>query len=105
MFIRSTLLNGCCLMLNGHKRSVEISAAVLHNVGANIQAKQMSHFLAAPSLQRSVACMCGTNVVHSAPLHTDVFTRLLVCVFKVSFSVCVSFPCESQCVSVLGPCL
>lgn len=105
MFIRSTLLNGCCLMLNGHKRSVEIGAAALHNVGANIRAKQMSHFLAAPPLRRSVACMCGTDAAHSAPLHTDVFARLLVCVFKVSFSVCVSFPRASQCVSALGPCL
>lgn len=92
-------------MLNGHKRSVQIGAAVLHNVGANIQAKQMSHFPAAPPLQRSVACMCGTDAAAGAPLHTDVFTRPLVCVFKVSFSVCVSFPRASQCVSALGPCL
>lgn len=88
------------------KRSVEIGAAVLHNVGANIQAKQMSHFPAAPSPQRSVACMCGTNAVHSAPLHTDDFTRLLVCVcLRSHFPACVSFPRASQCFPALGPCL
>lgn len=39
-------------MLNRHKQTVEVGSVMLHNVGANIQAKQMTHFLTAHSLQR-----------------------------------------------------
>lgn len=65
-------------MLNRHKRTVEVGAAALHNVGANIQAKQMTHFLAAHSLQRktgspSVVCVCATNVLLGVPLYAVVF--------------------------------
>lgn len=47
-----TLTKQCCLMLNRHKWTVEVDTLMLHNIGANIQAKQMTHFLTAQPLQR-----------------------------------------------------
>lgn len=51
------------------KRTVEVGTVVLHNVGANIQAKQMSHFLAEHSLWRKT----GTSDLLGVPLYTLVF--------------------------------
>lgn len=63
-----TLNKQRCLMLKRHKWTVAVGTVMLHNIGANIQAKQMSHFLTALPLQRwrgspSVVCMCASNVL------------------------------------------
>lgn len=78
-------------MLNRHKRTL-VAAAMLRNVGANIQGKQMSNFLTAQSLQKQrrspfVVCMCVTNGM------LCVWTRL--CFFKVYMWIC-SFYCIRQ---------
>ena len=52
LFSPLTRTKRCCLMLNRHNCMAEVGAAMLHNEGTNIQAKQMTHFLTAQSLQR-----------------------------------------------------
>lgn len=57
---------------------------MLHNIGANIQAKEMTHFLTALPLQRwrgspSVACMYETNFPHCVSLYTVVYLNEYVC--------------------------